>query len=69
MPRIISRCIICGQFFDSKIELKGHKDRDHRITNAKMMSVIVPEIITIKPTANAGADASDAKRHYQEENV
>jgi N-acetylmuramoyl-L-alanine amidase CwlA len=36
-----------------------------------MMSVIVPEIITIKPTANAGAgaDASDAKRHYQEESV
>ena len=35
------------------------------------MSVIVPEIITIKPTANAGAgaDASDAKRHYQEESV
>jgi hypothetical protein len=64
MASIISRCAICGQFFNSKIELKGHKDRNHRITNAKMMSVIVPEIITIKP-----ADASDAKRHYQEENV
>ncbi len=64
MPRIISRCIICGQFFDSKIELKGHKDRNHRITNTKMMSVIVPEIIiTTKPAATA------ANRHYQEEDV
>ena len=32
----ISRCIICGQFFDSKKELKGHKDKSHRITNAKL---------------------------------
>ena len=68
MASIISRCAICGQFFNSKIELKGHKDRDHRITNAKMMSVIVAEIITTKPAVVA-ADASDAKRHYQEENV
>jgi hypothetical protein len=65
MASIISRCAICGEFFDSKIELKGHKDRNHRITNAKMMSVIVPEIITTKPAATATA----ANRHYQEENV
>ncbi len=66
MASIISRCAICGQFFNSKIELKGHKDRNHRITNAKMMSVIVPEIITTKP---AVATATAANRHYQEENV
>jgi hypothetical protein len=32
----ISRCIICGLFFDSKKELKEHKDKNHRITNSKM---------------------------------
>jgi hypothetical protein len=32
----ISRCIVCGLFFDSKKELKEHKDKNHRITNSKM---------------------------------
>ena len=32
----ISRCTICGQFFDSKKELREHKDKSHRITNAKL---------------------------------
>jgi hypothetical protein len=41
----ISRCSICGQFFQSKKGLKEHKDRNHRITNSKMMA-IMPEITT-----------------------
>jgi uncharacterized C2H2 Zn-finger protein len=33
---IISRCAICGNFFQSKKELKDHKDnKNHRITNSK----------------------------------
>jgi hypothetical protein len=36
MASKISRCIICGLFFDSKKELREHKDKNHRITNAKM---------------------------------
>jgi hypothetical protein len=36
MTSKISRCIICGLFFDSKKELKEHKDKNHRITNSKM---------------------------------
>jgi len=33
----ISRCNICGRFFDSKKELKKHKNKDHRITDLKMV--------------------------------
>jgi uncharacterized C2H2 Zn-finger protein len=32
----ISRCNICGEFFNSKRELKEHKDKSHRITNSKV---------------------------------
>jgi uncharacterized Zn finger protein len=32
MPNKISRCNICGKFFDSKVELKRHKDKKHRIS-------------------------------------
>ena len=35
----ISRCSSCGQFFDSKRELKGHIDKNHRITNSKIVIV------------------------------
>jgi hypothetical protein len=35
MTTITSRCIICGKFFDSKKELKHHKDKNHRITKFK----------------------------------
>ena len=35
MPNKISRCNICGKFFDSKIELKRHKDKKHRISASK----------------------------------
>jgi hypothetical protein len=45
----ISRCSICGQLLQSKKGLKEHKDRNHRITNSKMMTMM-PEITT-KPAA------------------
>ncbi|HEU4823767.1 MAG TPA: hypothetical protein VFS97_10120 [Nitrososphaeraceae archaeon] len=35
----ISRCNICGEFFDSKRALKDHKDRNHRVTNSRMVGV------------------------------
>jgi uncharacterized C2H2 Zn-finger protein len=35
----ISRCNICGYFFNSKRELKEHKDKNHRITNSKVIVV------------------------------
>jgi hypothetical protein len=49
----ISRCNICGQFFDSKKELRKHKDKNHRISNSKMMmaaAVIVEELTTTTTT-------------------
>jgi uncharacterized C2H2 Zn-finger protein len=36
MTSIISRCSICGQFFNSIKELMNHKDKNHRITSANM---------------------------------
>ena len=35
----ISRCNICGHFFNSKRELKEHKDKNHRITNSKLVGL------------------------------
>jgi uncharacterized C2H2 Zn-finger protein len=35
----ISRCNICGKFFDSKRALKEHIDKNHRVTNSKMLGV------------------------------
>ena len=35
MAGIISRCSICGEFFDSRKHLRKHIDRYHRITNSK----------------------------------
>jgi hypothetical protein len=32
-----SRCIICGQYFNSEKEAKDHKDKNHRITNSKIV--------------------------------
>jgi predicted nucleic acid-binding protein len=37
----ISRCIICGKSFDSKKQLKHHKDRNHRIINSKIAEVVI----------------------------
>jgi hypothetical protein len=39
MASIISRCIMCGDFFDSRRQLREHIDRHHRITNSKMTAV------------------------------
>jgi hypothetical protein len=33
----ISQCNICSKFFDSKKDLKEHIDKDHRITDSKMI--------------------------------
>jgi hypothetical protein len=37
----ISRCNICGEFFNSKKQLRDHKDKNHRITDSKMMASAV----------------------------
>ena len=42
MAYIVSRCNICGEFFNSKRELKEHKDKSHRITNSKIMKALTP---------------------------
>jgi hypothetical protein len=48
MPGIVSRCNICSNFFNSKRELKEHKDKDHRITDSKMkMGTVVSQIRVI----------------------
>jgi hypothetical protein len=39
MTDTISRCNICGHFFNSKRELKEHKDKNHRITNSKLVGL------------------------------
>jgi uncharacterized C2H2 Zn-finger protein len=36
MASIISRCSMCGQYFDSRKQLREHIDRHHRITNLKI---------------------------------
>jgi hypothetical protein len=41
MGNVISRCNICYDFFNSKRELKEHKDKDHRITDSKMKSKVL----------------------------
>jgi hypothetical protein len=35
----ISQCVICGNFFDSKKNLKDHKDKNHRITDSKIVGL------------------------------
>ena len=41
MANIFSRCNICDDFFNSKTELKDHKDKNHRITDSKMKSKVI----------------------------
>ena len=50
MTNKISRCNICGEFFQSKRQQGGHKDKNHRITNSK----VVPQ----------GPNASDNNNNY-----
>jgi hypothetical protein len=40
MASKISRCNICGEFLNSKRELKRHIDRSHRITGPKTITGI-----------------------------
>jgi uncharacterized C2H2 Zn-finger protein len=42
MGNVISRCNICGEFFNSKKELRDHKDKNHRITDSKNMMMKAP---------------------------
>ena len=58
MTSIISKCSICDQFFDSKKKLRDHKD--HRITDLKMISIVLTENQTKQAAASV-------KRRYQEE--
>jgi transglutaminase/protease-like cytokinesis protein 3 len=60
MTSIISKCSICDQFFDSKKKLRDHKDKDHRITDLKMISIVLTENQTKQAAASV-------KRRYQEE--
>jgi hypothetical protein len=56
MTGIFSKCNICGQFYDSKKALRKHKDKNHRISNSKMMMTVeVEELImtTTNPTVKA----------------
>jgi hypothetical protein len=38
MTNKISRCKICGEFLNSKTELKRHKDKNHRISAPKIIA-------------------------------
>lgn len=40
MTNKISRCNICGEFLNSKKELKRHRDKNHRITAPKTLAGI-----------------------------
>ena len=62
MTSILSMCIICGKFFDSKKQLRAHKDKVHRITDSKMMPVLISE----KTTKQVAAAAS-VKTDYPQE--
>jgi uncharacterized C2H2 Zn-finger protein len=39
MANKISRCNICGEYFQSKKELKHHKGKDHRIAAPKVTAI------------------------------
>ena len=49
---------LLDQLFDSKKKLRDHKDKDHRITDLKMISVLLTENQTKQATASV-------KRRYQ----
>ena len=62
MTSILSKCIICGKFFDSKKQLRTHRDKDHRITESKMMSVLV-----LQKTTEQVVDTASVKTRYPQE--
>jgi hypothetical protein len=62
MTGILSKCIIFGKFFDSKKQLRTHKDKDRRITDSKMMSVLV-----LQKTRQQVVDTASVKTRYQQE--
>ncbi len=62
MTGILSKCIICGKFFDSKKQLRTHRDKDHRITESKMMSVLV-----LQKTTEQVVDTASVKTRYPQE--
>jgi len=39
MTNKISICNICGEYFQSKKDLKNHKDNNQRITNSKIVGL------------------------------
>ena len=61
MTGILSKCIIFGKFFDSKKQLRTHKDKDRRITDSKMMSVLV-----LQKTRQQVVDTASVKTRYQQ---
>ena len=64
----ISRCNICSEFFDSKKELKKHKNKDHRITASKMTEGNPPSN-TGKTTKQATAATNVVVKGHHEEEV
>jgi hypothetical protein len=50
MANKISRCNICGEFLNSKRELKRHKDKNHRIAPPKRIAEITKTAGTSFPT-------------------
>ena len=61
MTGILSKCIIFGKFFDSKKQLRTHKDKDRRITDSKMMSVLL-----LQKTRQQVVDTASVKTRYQQ---
>jgi hypothetical protein len=39
MTNKVSQCIICSQYFQSKKELRNHKDKNHRVTDTKIVQL------------------------------
>jgi len=68
MTSKISRCIICGLFFDSKKELKVHKDKNHRITNSKMVVTVGRRIIGPATTSSSASFIKVYDKLQSEEN-
>jgi hypothetical protein len=46
----ISRCTSCGECSNSKLELKGHIDKNHKITNSKIVIITSNAVVISKNT-------------------